>query len=172
MIHKVGLLPRRNLELLLVAYDLYTKKDKEGLELSARFRETFCVRVGIKFLGVWYVIRLSIHSLYFMSPPRRDSVNPGVGLIEGTLPFFDEGVSVLRHALALDERRVKFRPFFYVGKLAERNGEATRGVGEGIDFDEVFFAGVHSGTFHSTRVPRSATQTHPFRRRRRVREKR
>jgi len=146
MIHKVGLLPRCNIEQLPFAYEMYTRDDEKGRILSADFKETFSADVKIKFVGVW------------------DTVN-SVGLIEKTLPFADKNttISYFRHALSLDERRVKFRPFFYTGKPGRLNGQGLKGPGHSTegsgdtlvaeeanavleqetDFKEVFFAGVH-----------------------------
>ena len=202
MVHKVGLLPQCNLEQLPFAYQMYKKDDKEARGLSVIFKETFCIDVKIKFVGVWYVVHLSIDS--YLMPPRRDTVN-SVGLIEDTLPFAGKNTTIkfFRHAISLDERRVKFRPYFYTGKPNKRNGEVTETRGHAAertddtmvdeepqspsndkmgeipvgdphetDFDEVFFAGVHCGMFRSIRIPKPPIQSHPFRRRRRIREKR
>ena len=78
----------------------------------------------------------SIHLLidsYFISPPR-DTVN-SVGLIEKTLPFADKNTTILhfRHAVSLDERRVKFRPFFYTGKPNRGNGQSPESPGHSAE---------------------------------------
>ena len=201
MVHKVGLLPRCNLEQLPFAYDMYMRDDKESHDLSKIFKETFSINVKIKFVGVWYVICLSIGS-YVMSL-FRDTVN-AVGLIERSLPFANKNTSILffRHALSLDERRINFRPSHFTGVSESGNGAAEmpcEEIGEGsgdtvadekpqrsssgnmgeifiddqeTDYEEVFFAGAHCGVFRSIRVPRSAIHSHPFRRRRRIGEKR
>ena len=203
MIHKVGLLPQCNFEQLPFAYDMYKRDDEDSHKLSGMFKETFCIDVNIKFVGVWYVVRLSIDP-YFMSP-HRDTVN-SIGLIEDSLPFADQNttISYFRHAMSLDERRVKFRPLFYTGETSKGNGgsmktrghvaessdataveeepqsscngkmgtDSTDGQETETDFEEVFFAGVHCGVFQLIRVPRPAIHSHPFRCRRRIREKR
>ena len=132
MVHKVGLLPRCNLEQLPFAYRMYTRNDEEGRRLSVDFKETFSTNVKIMFIGVWYVVHLSIDS-YFTSSPR-DTVN-SVGLIEKTLPFADKNTTILhfRHAISLDERRVKFRPFFYTGKTNRGNGQRPKGPGHNVE---------------------------------------
>ena len=63
------------------------------------------------------------------------------------LPFSDSNNSIayFRHALALDERRVKFIPSFYIDhdcepKSADADAEKT-------NCKEVFFAGAHGGSF-------------------------
>lgn len=50
---KIGLLPRDNDEQITFAYKLYKRTDKQGIELSKGFKNTFCRSVGIEFLGVW-----------------------------------------------------------------------------------------------------------------------
>ncbi|KAL0961461.1 hypothetical protein HGRIS_006406 [Hohenbuehelia grisea] len=97
MLYKVGLLPRDNQEQIPFAYKLYKREDKEGVQLSSGFKQTFCQDVKIEFVGVW------------------DTVS-SVGVIMGkTLPFTNSNTAIktFRHALALDERRAKFRPNNY-----------------------------------------------------------
>lgn len=51
-----------------------------------------------------------------------------VGLIEKHLPFSGTNNAIVnfRHALALDERRVKFRPFFCTGGRAKEDEERIK----------------------------------------------
>jgi len=114
MLQKVGLLPPCNLEQLPFAYAMYARDDDEGLKLSLQFKRTFSIDVRVKFLGVWYVIH-HISQLP-ISHPRRDTVQ-SVGLIPRHLPFSGSNNAIVhfRHALALDERRVKFIPSFCTG---------------------------------------------------------
>jgi len=58
MLQKVGLLPPCNLEQLPFAYAMYARDDDEGLRLSLQFKRTFSIEVRIKFLGVWYVLKI------------------------------------------------------------------------------------------------------------------
>ncbi|KAL4252473.1 hypothetical protein ABKN59_002784 [Abortiporus biennis] len=97
MLHKVGLLPIYNHQQLPFAYEMYVREDEEGLTLSHMFKKTFCRDVSVEFLGVWDTVA-------------------SVGLLPKYLPFVHEntGIRSLRHALALDERRVKFLPQFCV----------------------------------------------------------
>ncbi|EKM57152.1 uncharacterized protein PHACADRAFT_208293 [Phanerochaete carnosa HHB-10118-sp] len=147
MLQKVGLLPRSNDAQLYFAYDMYAKTatnadDKdfdEQVILVETFKRTFCREVKVEFLGVW------------------DTVN-SVGLIPRTLPFvyMNNGVRHLRHALSLDERRVRFIPSFasaYVpckaaqdGERAEQRFEDAVNAASGVHCDvyEVWFAGVHA----------------------------
>jgi uncharacterized protein (DUF2235 family) len=53
MLHKIGLLPKDNIEQLSFAYKLYSKTDKASLALAAGFKRTFCRDVKVEFLGVW-----------------------------------------------------------------------------------------------------------------------
>ncbi|KAF8879252.1 hypothetical protein BD779DRAFT_1402350, partial [Infundibulicybe gibba] len=92
MIHKVGLLTPCNYQQVPFAYKMFTRTDDDGWEQSNAFKKAFSVDVDIEFIGVW------------------DTVN-SVGLIPKHLPFTSSNQSVrtFRHALALDERRAKFK---------------------------------------------------------------
>ncbi|EAU86154.2 hypothetical protein CC1G_03365 [Coprinopsis cinerea okayama7 len=96
-LYKAGLLPRGNQAQVPFAYKLYKREDKEGIELCAGFKQTYCQDVKIEFMGVW------------------DTVSSVGVFIKRTLPFTNSNRSVktFRHALALDERRVKFQPNYY-----------------------------------------------------------
>ncbi len=83
-----------------------------------------------------------------------------VGLVPHHLPYVHENRAVryLRHALALDERRVKFIPQFCTdppsdtavnnAKEQERNNNAEKRAYTSpmSDVEEVWFTGVHCGT--------------------------
>jgi uncharacterized protein (DUF2235 family) len=112
-------------------------------QLCEQFKGSLC-RVGVKvhFVGAWSV--LVSESVYVMvNAVDRDTVS-SVGVINGpTLPETTAGmthVCVFRHALALDEVRVKFLPEYVNGGEGPRNerGEAAGNV------KEVWFAGSHS----------------------------
>ncbi|KAG5644333.1 hypothetical protein DXG03_008692 [Asterophora parasitica] len=92
MLHKVGLLPADNYQQVPFAYKMYTRTDTLGWEQSDAFKETFSADVDIEFMGVW------------------DTVD-SVGLIPRRLPFTTSNtiVRTFRHAVALDERRAKFK---------------------------------------------------------------
>ncbi|KAL4252467.1 hypothetical protein ABKN59_002783 [Abortiporus biennis] len=108
MLHKVGLLPIYNHQQLPFAYEMYVREDEEGLTLSHMFKKTFCRDVSVEFLGVWDTVA-------------------SVGLLPKYLPFVHEntGIRYLRHALALDERRVKFLPQFCVDPPKPKIDEPT-----------------------------------------------
>ncbi|KAF5355040.1 hypothetical protein D9756_005790 [Leucocoprinus leucothites] len=108
MIHKVGLLPVCNHQQVPFAYKMYTRTDPLGWKQSNAFKKAFSINVQVDFLGVW------------------DTVS-SVGIIPRKLPFTtsNTNVRVFRHAIALDERRAKFkqnpwnRPNDKESKLAE-----------------------------------------------------
>jgi len=175
MLQKIGLLPQSNYEQLPFAYSIYKRSDKEGFELSKQFKRTFSIDVRIKFLGVWYVVQHV--GQFLISHPHRDTVQ-SVGAIPKHTPFFTSNHAILhfRHAVALDEHRVKFIPTFCAGGILKKQdsevsehsevidgapsqeGGRSRGpyaneneinaeTGPATDVEEVFFAGVHCGTF-------------------------
>ncbi|KAJ3523483.1 hypothetical protein NMY22_g11420 [Coprinellus aureogranulatus] len=96
-LYKAGLLPRGNQAQVPFAYKLYKREDKEGVELCKGFKQTYSQDVKVEFMGVWDTVA-------------------SVGIItKRTLPFTNSNKSIktFRHALALDERRVKFQPNYY-----------------------------------------------------------
>ncbi|KAJ8496021.1 hypothetical protein ONZ45_g12615 [Pleurotus djamor] len=142
MIEKVGLLHKGSDNQIPFAYELYasvtsnSKRDRntkngtsETLEsaedkLCRQFKTTLChENVKVHFVGAW------------------DTVS-SIGLLRGkSLPETVSGmghVCSFRHALALDEQRVKFQPEYANGGLGPREDDA-RG-----DVKEVWFAGTHS----------------------------
>ncbi|THG96581.1 hypothetical protein EW026_g5276 [Hermanssonia centrifuga] len=152
MLQKVGLLPVCNHQQLPFAWDMYKREDKQGLDLSHDFKKTYCRSVSVDFLGVWDTVA-------------------SVGLFPRYLPFIHEntGVRHLRHALALDERRIKFIPQFCADAKPATDGErphklfprkhpereqsflktyetlVNRKKGEESDVKEVWFADVGGG---------------------------
>ncbi|KAJ8519321.1 hypothetical protein ONZ45_g3731 [Pleurotus djamor] len=130
MIDKAGLLPRGNTEQILYAYEHYksvvdvpiTGNPQSATPpsngLCSHFKTTFSRQdVRVHFVGVW------------------DSVS-SIGLKLRRFPGVEDGmghVCVFRHALALDECRVKFQPAF-------ANGDTSP---SGTNYKEVWFSGVH-----------------------------
>ncbi|CAE6351079.1 unnamed protein product [Rhizoctonia solani] len=108
MLHKVGLLPAYNHEQVAFAYHMFKRDDEEGWKMSNGFKRAFCVDVKIDFVGVF------------------DTVN-SVGIIPRELPFAKSNylIRVFRHAVALDERRAKFK-----ANLWGRSTEADEKLGE------------------------------------------
>ncbi|RXW20413.1 hypothetical protein EST38_g5445 [Candolleomyces aberdarensis] len=132
MIKKVGLLHRGNEEQIPFAYELYSKDIKDSLNrpFADQFRKTFCRTVEmIHFVGVW------------------DTVS-SVGVVRdntSTLPLTNENdhICFFRHALALDEERVKFLPE-YVRKTRSAPEATVSENGRPPRVKEVWFPGRHS----------------------------
>ena len=88
---------------------------------------------------------LSYLSYFYLTRSNRDTVS-SIGVVRGpSLPETVTGmkhVCSFRHALALDERRVKFLPEYANGG----HGPSVKddGTTEG-DIKEVWFAGCHTG---------------------------
>ncbi|KAG6904771.1 hypothetical protein DXG01_007302, partial [Tephrocybe rancida] len=108
MLHKVGLLPADNHQQVPFTYKMYTRADDIGWEQSNTFKLAFSSPVAIEFFGVW------------------DTVN-SVGIFPKRLPFTTSNtiVRTFRHAIALDERRAKFKPNLW---NRPNNDEETLGV--------------------------------------------
>ncbi|KZP29542.1 hypothetical protein FIBSPDRAFT_988847 [Athelia psychrophila] len=141
MIAKVGLIQEGNVEQIPFAFEVY--KTKKNDTDARRFKDTFSMKdVRVHFLGVW------------------DTVS-SVGLVGNKiLPMVNEWehIDIFRHALALDERRVKFIPECVMrkrhlnkdGNPVNFDKEYTSVVtasGEKIPvrrLNEVWFAGSHS----------------------------
>jgi hypothetical protein len=93
MLQKVGLLPASNGSQIEFAYDFYKDDSEEGFKMSDEFKKTFCTDVDVWFVGLFDCVA-------------------SVGFIPRTLPFAmtpSNGIHHFRHALALDERRAKFK---------------------------------------------------------------
>ncbi|KAJ7143597.1 hypothetical protein C8R43DRAFT_891445 [Mycena crocata] len=122
---QVGLLPRDNQEQIPFAFKMYQKTSESGIKLAAGYKRTFCQNVRVEFMGVW------------------DTVS-SVGVVMGrTLPFTSANASVktLRHAVALDEHRVRFLPYLCEPK---QDGAATlKDTSSPTDVLEVWFSGSH-----------------------------
>jgi uncharacterized protein (DUF2235 family) len=90
-------------------------------EIAKGFQHTFCRECKPYFLGLWD----TVSSVGWILDP--------IGLKPGGLPYTYSlgGVSIIRHALAIDERRAFFRQ-----NLVEDQA--------GRDIKQVWFAGVHS----------------------------
>ncbi|KAI6037808.1 hypothetical protein EDC04DRAFT_2090344 [Pisolithus marmoratus] len=142
MIERVGLVLPGNSKQIHAAYNIYSKSDdyrggvndfqtrfeepannSEQQQLAEGFKETFC-RTGVRvhFVGVW------------------DTVSSVGGFLRGKpLPLAVtscDHICHFRHALALDERRVKFQPeYVYGGRANPKNNDHIK---------EVWFPGNHS----------------------------
>lgn len=90
MIQKIGLLPASNGSQIQFAYDFYKDDSKAGWKMSDDFKRTFCTDVDVYFIGLFDCVA-------------------SVGFIPRTLPFKTDAIHYFRHAMALDERRAKFK---------------------------------------------------------------
>jgi len=129
-LYKVGLLLRDLVEQVPFAYKLYKSKDP----IAAGFKKTFSREVRIEFLGVWDTVA-SVGVVLSRSLPLIHS-NPAI--------------TTFRHALSLDERRVRFHPDVY-------HQPGTKG-GDDTDAREVWFSGCH-GDIGGGSVPDTATHS-------------
>ncbi|KAJ7441244.1 hypothetical protein FB451DRAFT_1058209 [Mycena latifolia] len=131
MIQTVGLIEPGNEELIPFAYEIYLERHKgkvteEAEEIAKNFKKTFSRDVRIHFLGAW------------------DTVS-SVGVFRGKpLPLTSSArhICTFRHALALDECRVKFLPEYVDGGSSTASDSTD--AGSPIDVKEVWFAGTHS----------------------------
>ncbi|KZS86926.1 hypothetical protein SISNIDRAFT_491486 [Sistotremastrum niveocremeum HHB9708] len=96
MLHKVGLIPACNLQQVPFAWQMYKDNSPMGWEMSKGFKKTFSVDVDIDFLGVFDTVA-------------------SVGFFGYTLPFTASNYAIrtFRHALALDERRSRFKANYW-----------------------------------------------------------
>ncbi|KAG5638505.1 hypothetical protein H0H81_012310 [Sphagnurus paluster] len=94
--YQVGLLPKSNHQQVPFAYKMYSRDDPTGWKQSTAFKKAFSIDVDIELLGVWETVG-------------------SVGMIPKRLPFTTSNTHVryFRHALALDEHRVRFKPNFW-----------------------------------------------------------
>ncbi|KEF59500.1 uncharacterized protein A1O9_04344 [Exophiala aquamarina CBS 119918] len=113
MVHKVGLLPPRNIEQIAFAYEFYANDTPEGWDQSEDFKATFCIDVSVHFIGCF------------------DSV-ASVGLIPRQLPLSstpNNKARYFRHAMALDERRAKFKVCRHQHKALDDTQQAETAFG-------------------------------------------
>jgi uncharacterized protein (DUF2235 family) len=113
MIHRCGLLMPGHENLVSYASKAFANTSCASWKLVEQFRKTFGRPVRIRFLGLWD----TVSSVGWAWNPK-------------TLPYTADNpsVDIVRHALAIDERRAFFRQNSWTG--------------EG-DVKQVWFAGVH-----------------------------
>ncbi|QRV93654.1 hypothetical protein RhiJN_21672 [Ceratobasidium sp. AG-Ba] len=115
MIEQVGLIYPGNQEQIPFAWSIYSKND----ENYKQFKKAFCrENVDLHFVGVWDTVA-------------------SVGVFPKRFPLVDKcsHITHFRHALALDERRVKFLPEHI---LEERPASENHSI------KQVWFVGTHS----------------------------
>jgi len=115
ILHKCGLLERRNENLLEYAVRMF--KNERRAYIYGGFKRTFARPCPIHFLGLWDTVK----SVGWIYDPL-------------TLPFtaFNPSVEIVRHAVSIDERRC-----FYRQNLWDEDAQ-------GQDVRQVWFAGAHS----------------------------
>ncbi|KAF8594957.1 hypothetical protein BDV93DRAFT_576847 [Ceratobasidium sp. AG-I] len=130
MINSVGLLYAGNQEQIPFAWELYAKGDHQDKKSLNTFKKAFSQEsFNIHFIGAWDTVS-SVGII-------RKKLLPGVEACEGVTRF--------RHALALDERRVKFLPEYVtcepdLGDEPEKDEKKEKFQ----RIKEVWFAGTHS----------------------------
>lgn len=114
LIHHCGLLRANHVNLIPSTLQFYMQKSSK--EVVTSFKETFSIDCGIHFLGIWD----TVSSVGWVWDPVK-------------LPHTtnNESVSVIRHAVSIDERRAFFRQNLWTPLDHQ-------------DVKEVWFAGVHS----------------------------
>jgi len=124
LIGKVGLLEPGRDNLIPYALKLYA--DVNDLALSRGFTRTFCPATpDIAFLGLWDTVKSVI---------QVESSPPSLRNLSLPRTFDNDAVRVVRHALAIDERRRFFRTNMW--------SEAPKA--QHTDVKQVWFPGVHS----------------------------
>jgi uncharacterized protein (DUF2235 family) len=113
MLYKVGLLTQGNEELIPFAWDIFKRQDNRPL--ADGFKKTFCRPVQVHFLGLWD----TVSSVGWAWAPKHFQFTQN-----------NPGVDIVRHAVALDERRA-----YFVQNLW--------GNQPPTDIEQVWFPGVH-----------------------------
>ncbi|KAJ7145898.1 hypothetical protein C8R44DRAFT_600123 [Mycena epipterygia] len=133
MIKTVGLVHKGNEALIPFAYEICLEKHKgkptpDAQQIAENFKKTFSWDVQIHFVGVW------------------DTVT-SVGIVRGQplpLTWSADHICAFRHALALDECRVKFQPEYIHGGSFEPEDSDPVKPSNPPNIKEVWFPGTHS----------------------------
>jgi uncharacterized protein (DUF2235 family) len=192
MLNAMGLLRDSDTAFAKPAYDLYEeynrlppsspqkeKRDEAWSTLWTKWKnfrtEHMVKQPFVEFLGCWSVGFIFPFGLY--SSSLRDSVN-SVGFMDNIKLAYTATngiVRTFRHAVALDERRAKFKQNMWSQpKKPEAAANAQPNVDNGpvTDVQEVWFAGCHCGTSISHLAHTLYNIVSLFRRRRWLRAKR
>ena len=147
MLHNIGLLSRGNEEMVYFAWDTFSKfqvskgvvpigkAEKDMQDYMTQFKKTFCKHIEVHFLGLFDCVN-SVGQ--FEVPLFRKSFN-----YTSTPP-----AAHIRHAVALHERRLKFRPALCLFNDMDPNNplkldEPGEQVRKEVDLGERWFAGNH-----------------------------
>jgi uncharacterized protein (DUF2235 family) len=118
---------------------------REAEGLCKKFKTTLSrPDVKVHFVGAWYIYYYIFLDSVAKRTMARDTVS-SIGIARDiSLPETTTGmrhVCVFRHALALDERRVKFLPEYVNGGRGPTKEGDSESKG---DVKEVWFSGTHS----------------------------
>ncbi len=127
MLDKCGLLQRGSSNMIPYASRMYLNKQVGSTYLSDNrsktvidgFKETYCRPCPVHFIGVWDTV-----SALSKLRPRPQ--------LDGKL---NKGIRHAYHAVAIDERRLKFPPNLWIEDNIDRSKQTV---------EQVWFAGVHS----------------------------
>ena len=134
-------------------YRLIDPHKPSTLRLATRFKKEFCWQgVRIHFVGVWCANFMYPAPYFYELTLTRDTVSSvGIFRRDVRINASTTGASAchFRHALALDERRVKFLPEYFSDMYAHESIERLRRKRDmnHIDVKEVWFAGCHSDVY-------------------------
>ena len=123
LLHMCGLLTRGNEALIPYALRLYKSNDPCKFEIADGFRATFSIPCAPYFVGLWDTV-CSVGWIL-------DPIHTKGGHLPYTATLPD--VSIVRHAISIDERRAFFRQ-----NLVHEPASANQNL------KQVWFAGVHS----------------------------
>ncbi|KAF8508774.1 hypothetical protein BU17DRAFT_56534 [Hysterangium stoloniferum] len=148
MIHKVGLIYKGNEE--QIPLSARSSSPAKPLNLAKRFKDTFSRKgVRVHFIGVWD----TVSSIGIVRGPNL----PGTVKLDHTCYF--------RHALALDERRVKFLPEYACGGVMADENPILPKPGQQPQqtphIKEVWFPGTHSDIGGGNVVNDELDRRHP-----------
>ncbi|MCU7845606.1 MAG: DUF2235 domain-containing protein [Candidatus Thiodiazotropha sp. (ex Monitilora ramsayi)] len=138
LIHLMGLLKPHQINLCSYAYKAYKQSSRyNDFKIGWGFRQvTRAQNVPIKYLGVWDTVSSVLI-------PRPDLL---VGIRQQTLPYTktNPSIEVVRHALALDERRRMFRANHWSEPQAYKPNPFDDTQHDEQDIKQVWFAGSHA----------------------------
>lgn len=117
MLHMYGLLPPGNEGLVRYIARMFRGQNRQTFALAAKFKATFSGPCQVHFLGVWDTVS-SVGWIYNPVKLPYTTMNPDVSLV--------------RHAVSVDERRAYFRQNLFGNSV------------DGQDVQQIWFAGSHS----------------------------
>ena len=137
--HRIQRQPRRKHAARRPVRRMRRRRSGSARSSSAHYRTTvpLCTSLACGACCQYHLVCPEVHSIYY-----RDTVS-SVGITRGpSLPETTNGmrhVCVFRHALASDERRIKFLPEYANGGAGPDTNSDSK-----TDIKEVWFAGSHS----------------------------